>query len=154
MDLLMNYSLKEILIFTIALIGCTIGVLKGGSYLYEYISKIFNHASKKQIRKEKEDSERRELINSINNLTNRFDTLEENVKDLIQSDKDDIKFFITKEYLDFAKDKKCIDIYSLECIETRYAQYRKYGGNSFVEGFMKELRRLPKIELRETKKPV
>ena len=37
-----------------------------------------------------------------------------------------------------------IDDFSLDCLERRYQHYADEGGNSFIEGFMEELRALPK----------
>jgi len=144
MDLLMNYSLKEIILVLIGFSGCVSAIMKIGSSLFNYFSKFFNFSFKKKRKEEKEEEERKELINSINNLNKRFDKLEETVDTLKQSDKDDIKSFITREFHYFTYQKKWIDNFSLQCIEDRYTHYKKYGGNSFIEGFMKELRRLPK----------
>ena len=63
---------------------------------------------------------------------------------LIESDKDDIKAYITKEHHKFCYDKKWIDDFSLDCLERRYKHYEDEGGNSFIGGFMQELRSLPK----------
>jgi hypothetical protein len=37
-----------------------------------------------------------------------------------------------------------IDDYSMECCERRYQHYKDEGGNSFIKGFMEDLRALPK----------
>ncbi len=63
---------------------------------------------------------------------------------LIESDKDDIKAYITKEHHKFCYEKKWIDDFSLDCLERRYKHYEDEGGNSFIGGFMNELRALPK----------
>jgi hypothetical protein len=63
---------------------------------------------------------------------------------LIDSDKDDIKAFITREHHYFCYQKGWVDDYSLDCVERRYAHYEQEGGNSFVEDLMKDLRKLPK----------
>ncbi len=63
---------------------------------------------------------------------------------LIQSDKDDIKSYITREHHYFCYQKKWIDDFSLDCLERRYQHYADEGGNSFIEDFMQELRALPK----------
>jgi hypothetical protein len=63
---------------------------------------------------------------------------------LIESDKDDIKSFITKEHHYYVEQKKWIDKFSLDCIEKRYKHYKDEGGNSFIEDLMGELRKLPK----------
>ena len=65
---------------------------------------------------------------------------------LIDSDKDDIKSFITKEHHFYCYEKHWIDDYSLDCIERRYKHYQEENGNSFVADLMKEIRQLPKQE--------
>ena len=65
---------------------------------------------------------------------------------LIDSDKDDIKSFITRQHHYFCYKIGWIDDFSLDCVEKRYQHYADEGGNSFIEGFMDELRALPKQE--------
>ena len=71
---------------------------------------------------------------------------------LIQSDKDDIKSFITREHHYFCYRVGWIDDFSLDCIEKRYKHYTDEGGNTFIGGFMEELRALPKSDPAENKK--
>ena len=68
------------------------------------------------------------------------------IETLIESDKDDIKAYITKEHHYFVYQKGWIDDYSLDCIERRYDHYVAEGGNSFIKGLMEEIRNLPKKE--------
>ena len=63
---------------------------------------------------------------------------------LVQSDRDDIKAYITKEHHKFCYDKGWIDDFSLDCLEKRFKHYADEGGNSFICSFMQELRALPK----------
>lgn len=63
---------------------------------------------------------------------------------LIESDKEDIKAFITGQHHYFIYGKGWIDDYSMECLEKRFAIYEREHGNSFVEGLMNEIRALPK----------
>ena len=62
---------------------------------------------------------------------------------LIDSDKDDIKSYITREHHYFCYKLGYIDDFSLDCIEKRFKHYSDEGGNSFIENFMKDLRALP-----------
>ena len=73
----------------------------------------------------------------LNNLSQKIDIL-------IQSDRDDIRSYITREHHYFCYQKGWIDDFSLDCIEKQYMHYVDEGGNSFIEGFMEELRALPK----------
>ena len=62
----------------------------------------------------------------------------------IESDKDDIKSWITEKHHFYCYERKWIDDYSMDCIEKRYGHYKDEGGNSFIEELMNELRSLPK----------
>ena len=63
---------------------------------------------------------------------------------LIDSDKDAIKAYITQKHHFFCYEQGWIDDFSLDCIERRYQHYKEEGGNTFIDGFMGELRQLPK----------
>ena len=62
---------------------------------------------------------------------------------LIDSDKNDIKTWITEKHHYFCYEKKWIDDYSLEGIERRYKNYRDEQGNSYIGKLMQDLRALP-----------
>lgn len=62
---------------------------------------------------------------------------------LIDSDKDAIKSYITKEHHYYCYQLGWIDDFSLDCLERRYQHYTDYKGNSFISGLMEELRNLP-----------
>ena len=70
---------------------------------------------------------------------------------MVESDKDDIKAWITEKHHFYCYEKRHIDDYSLDCIEKRYAHYQDEGGNSFVEDLMKDIRKLPKTSSLELK---
>ena len=74
---------------------------------------------------------------TLKNLSKKIDTL-------VESDRDDIKAYITKEHHMHCYEKHWIDDFSLDCLEKRYKHYADEGGNSFICGFMQELRSLPK----------
>ena len=63
---------------------------------------------------------------------------------LIDSDKDDIKAFITEKYHYFVEVRGWIDDDSLDCLERRFQHYKDENGNSFVADLMSEIKRLPK----------
>lgn len=70
--------------------------------------------------------------------------MQEQVSLLITSKKNEIKQFITKEY-HYWMPRGVIDIYSWEVIRERYAEYKSYNGNTFVEGMVTELSQLKRI---------
>lgn len=70
--------------------------------------------------------------------------LERKIDMLVDSDKDAIKSYITQKHHFFCYEQGWIDDFSLDCIERRYQHYKEEGGNTFIDGFMGELRQLPK----------
>ena len=66
---------------------------------------------------------------------------------LMESDKDAIKTFITKEHHHFCYEQGWIDDYNLDCLERRFKHYKEENGNSFVESLMEEIRTLPRQSL-------
>ena len=71
-----------------------------------------------------------------------LDSTNKNVSLLIESDKEDIKAYITDEYNKWSE-KEYIDLISLQSIEARYAKYVEEKGNGFVKKLMTEIRNLP-----------
>lgn len=86
--------------------------------------------------KELEENQTR-ILNTLNNLDNKVDTL-------IASDKDAIKSDITKDHHYYCYVQKWIDDYTYDCCLRRFKHYIKEGGNSFVEDLMDDLKALPK----------
>lgn len=94
-----------------------------------------------KIQKEKEGAELRQQIVGI---AAQVSSLTDKINLLVESDKDDIKAFITREYHYFCEQKGWIDDYSMDCIERRYNHYVEEKGNSFVKELMEHLRALPR----------
>lgn len=150
-DLVGTYSIQEILLFLVTFALAIKGFVSFWDWSYERLKKIFK----------KEDSKEQEM-NFIQNqlkshqyeyelLKGNQDKFKEDLKNLlnrvnllIDSDKDDIKSFITERHHHFCYEEKWIDDYSLDCIEKRYKHYVDEGGNSFIHDLMEELRELPK----------
>ena len=151
LELINNYSLHDILVFLVIFGLALKTVISFRDCAIERIRKIFhkenaieNEKNKVQIHlKENYENikqvseQQQELQSEINNIIDKINLL-------VESDKDDIKSFLTREHHYFCYQKKWIDDYSLECCEKRYKHYSEEGGNSFIEGFMQELRSLPK----------
>lgn len=139
-DLLKAFSWEQIILFTVLLALAIKGLISFIDWVKERNNKAFKIAQKPielQSTLQKHDEEIKDLHSSIDSLLQKIDLL-------IQSDKDDIKAFITREHHYFCYQKKWIDDYSLDCIEKRFDHYQDEGGNSFVETLMNELRSLPK----------
>lgn len=149
--LLSTYSLTDILLFLIIFAIAAKGVITffdwAADRLRKVFSKEFNQTTAKQdleLRLQEHSQTMDELKNNQKELHEAVMYLTKKVDMLIDSDKDDIKSFLTKEHHYFCYQQGWIDDYSLECCERRYAHYVDEGGNSFIAGFMDELRQLPK----------
>jgi cell division protein FtsL len=160
-ELLTKFSLTEIVIFICLLLAAIKTVWETLESLYTKIRKLFDKQYK-EIQEKKDLSIRLEkcekniemwetqsekLLESISALKTEcqksFDKQNENLELLINSDKDDIKSFIVREYHYFVEKKKWIDDFSMDVLEKRYAHYCAEHGNSYVEDLMRELRKLP-----------
>lgn len=106
------------------------------------------HYTKKIVYKSDESDKIKENLKQqeleIKDLKSSIQQINKLIRLLIESDKDDIKAFITRQHHYFVYQKGWIDDYSLDCIEQRYSHYENQGGNSFIASLMKELRALPK----------
>lgn len=148
-----NYSFSEIMTFLITFALA----LKGLVTFWEWaIDKLKNKFKKESDKETELDT----IKNTLDEHRKDYEILKDNqlqlqedvkhiinkVDMLINSDKDDIKAFITREHHHFCYQKKWIDDYSLDCIERRYQHYTEEGGNSFIKKLMDELRALPTTE--------
>lgn len=80
----------------------------------------------------------------LKEIKQELDSLKELISLLIASDRDDIKYSITKDYHYFYNELGYIDDYSLDCLEKKYSHYQDEGGNSFIQQLMQKLRNLPR----------
>lgn len=143
LDLIKNFSIQQIILFVVLLALAIKGIISFFDWVKEKNKKVAEDISKPIKMAEniqKHDQQIDQIKDSIDSLTKKIDML-------IDSDKDDIKAFITREHHYFCYQKGWIDDYSLDCVERRYAHYEQEGGNSFVEDLMKDLRKLPKQQL-------
>ena len=158
MELLEHYSASEIFTFIIILAISIKGLVQFYDWAHDRILQLFNKEHNKLNAKE-------QIEQKINENSKMMTQLQKNQKAtddliallaakvdlLIESDKDDIKAYITKEHHYFCYQKGWIDDFSLDCLERRYQHYADEGGNSFITGFMNELRSLPKHPPEEEK---
>lgn len=138
--LLTGYSISEMLTFIVILALALKGVITFWDWSVDRLRKLFH--------KETEQESDRDKINQMaerqEKLFNDVQELSKKITILVDSDKDDIKAFITDKHHYFCYEKKWIDDYSLDCIEKRYDHYQDEGGNSFIATLMGELKALPK----------
>ena len=150
-NLLTQYSLTEILVFLFVLITALKTSLTSIEWLWERISRIFKKQQQdiehqENFSKYVQENEKqiKELYELHSKTEANLNKIIDSIQLLINSDKDDIKAWITEKHHYYCYEKRHIDDYSLDCIEKRYTHYKNEGGNSFVEDLMKDIRRLPK----------
>lgn len=150
LTLLQKYTISEILIFIVLLALAIKGVISFIDWVSEKIKKAFNKGYNQKDEKKKIQQrldEHDQLIISLQEQQAETDKilkkLSEKIDMLIASDMDAIKAFITEKHHYYCYQQKWIDTFSMQCIENRYNHYVDEGGNSFIKGFMEELRDLP-----------
>ena len=151
LEFLENYSFSQIIIFIIFL---AIAIKEGITlitWFKDFFRKKFNddmentvatNKQNEQIDKIKEDMQI--LIDNQEKVFKEIELFKQQLEMIIESDKDDIKSWITEKHHFYCYERKWIDDYSMDCIEKRYRHYKDEGGNSFIEELMNELRGLPK----------
>ena len=141
MEFLTKFSISEIIIFTVLLLSSVKGIITFFDWLTNKGIEIFIKYYQKP----------KELQTTIQRMSTTLDQLTKKVNMLIDSDKDDIKAYITRRHHYFMYQKGWIDDYSLDCIEKRYSHYQDEGGNSFIGSLMQQIRDLPKKKIEEEK---
>ena len=139
-QLLTQFDMTTILIFIILIALSAKGIITFFDWVKERIMKMFNKQSKKE--RELEQLQQQEI--DIEELRKNIESIQSNINLLIESDKDDIKAYITEKHHFYCYQQKYIDDYTLNCLEKRFSHYEAEGGNSFVHNLMDELRALPK----------
>lgn len=151
LTLLQTYSLSEILTILVAFALGAKGVISFFDWGYSRLKSFFNK-EQTEITKEKQIQEKLEKESKIiktlqqeqRNTDEKIEQLTQKINLLIDSDRDDIRAAITKEHHYFCYKLGWIDDFSLDCLERRFKHYSDEGGNSFIEGFMEDLRKLPR----------
>ena len=147
LNLLNNYSIQEILIFIVSLALA----IRGAVDLYDWAKNRIRKPIDEEIEKEKQDED---LMNRVQSHEEAITETRKNqseilriVNILIDSDKDDIKAWITEKHHYFCYELGYIDDYSLQCIEARYKHYKDENGNTFIDKFMTDIRALPVVSV-------
>lgn len=153
-DLLSNYSLSEIIFF---LIITAVAVKEAIQFIDWFKARIKQYYDKDNEVKE----EHEKLENEIEDLNKFYDEkkiiddtftkydaklerLTEQIAMLVESDKENIKAYITERHHYFVEEKGWVDYHSMDCLEKRFAIYQKEHGNSFAADLMNDLRSLSK----------
>lgn len=163
LDLLKNYSIEEIIIFIVLLALAVKEVINFFDWASSRIKTKYTKQSVEEKTITEVKTQIKELstqletyVNSLNNYIEEGHRSQQELQNsivlLMESDKDDIKSWITEKHHYFCYEKGYIDDYSLDCIEKRFKHYKDEGGNSFVEDLMDDLRHLPKVIQKEKNK--
>lgn len=150
-SVLKDFPISEILL-------CIIGVLVLIKWIIEYFDWGHKRTKDKYDQEAKQKTDIEDINEKLNQNSEDIKMLIEMQKQqnekieqqnlriglLIDSDKDDIKAFITEKYHYFVEVRGWIDDYSLDCLERRFQHYKDENGNSFVADLMSEIKRLPK----------
>ncbi len=105
-----------------------------------YIKSSFESNAKRMSAMDESIAKFAEQSSNTATTVNKIDGI---VSLLVESDKDAIKAYILEQYEKFS-DLGYIDMLSYETIQCRYNKYKQEHGNSFVDGLMAEIEKLPK----------
>ena len=148
-DLLLQ-NLPLAIILTIAVIICGADLIKAIDTWRKKRKERVDQEVQQQNEKNTVQSELKEIKSllaqmhtKIDGQDKRFEAVEKRLDDLTESDKNDIKSWITEQYQKFYVNQGWIDAYSADTIDHRYADYKKEGGNSFIDTLMERLHSLP-----------
>ena len=135
-----QFNLGQILIIII-LLGLS---AKGVITFFDWVKERLYKLSNKQLKSKKTNEQIKNQEETINNLKKDVEKIQKSIDTLIESDKENIKAWITEKHHYYCYEKKYIDDYTLDCLERRFSRYEEEGGNSFVHNLMDDLRDLPR----------
>ena len=139
-ELLENFTVPQIILFIVLF---AVAIKEVSNFLDWIKEKVKKHDKKSQAEVDKE-KENQEHLEEFKQVVDEMKVISKQVKILIESDKDDIKAWITQQHHYYCYQKGWIDDYSLDSIEKRYSHYVEEKGNSYVLDLMQEIRALPK----------
>ena len=139
-QLFSQFNLGQILII-IVLLGLS---AKGVITFFDWVKARLYKLSNKQLKSKKTNEQIKNQEETINNLKKDVEKIQKSIDTLIESDKENIKAWITEKHHYYCYEKKYIDDYTLDCLERRFTRYEEEGGNSFVHNLMDDLRDLPR----------
>ena len=143
LSLLSSYSIAEIAMFIVILAFAIKEVVTYRDWGHERVGKEVNKKVQKSKEKEELETRLKKYDDDIAALKEQNESISGNIQLLLDSDRDDIRAWITREHHYFCHQLKYIDNFSRDCLEKRYGHYVEEGGNSFIGNLMKELRALP-----------
>lgn len=142
-----NFPLTILII--IAIVVCGADLIKASQVWREEKQKKINKAineKQKELNIQVEFDKLHERFDQtdrrLDAIENRLDAAEKQLQDLTISDMHDIKSWIVEQYHKFYVQQGWIDAFSAETLDRRYSDYRKEGGNSYIENLMDQLHTL------------
>lgn len=142
-ELLTAFDITTIIMVVLLVFFVIVEITKGVDYLKN------KRKNREQVERNQEDHIHQLEVLENNNekqierICVEVASIKENVDLLLESDKNDIKAWITERYHYFMA-RGVIDDFSLDCIERRFQCYERSGGNSYVAGMVERLRELPR----------
>lgn len=141
-QLLSQFTLVEILTVIVGVALSAKAVITFFEWAWEKIKGIFSNELAEEQKVEQIQCTQALHQKVLDDLQDQQKIILSKLDMLIDSDKDQLKAEITRQHHYFMGLGK-IDDYSLACLEKEFNHYREEGGNSFIEGFMEDLRDLP-----------
>jgi len=146
-ELFKTYTLDEIVVFIILLALAIKSIID----LYDWFIARFKKPIDKANNEKQKELDMLDTLNSheeqILGCKECLNKILTTTSILMESDKDDIKAWITEKHHYFCYELGYIDDYNLQCIEARYKHYKEEDGNTFIDGFMIDIRKLPIVSV-------
>lgn len=160
LELFSNFSIQQIILYTIVFCLAVKGIVEFYDWIKqkyeEKFNEDYNNKSQQQMLEEyrQKCTEQHEesmikynsLEDKIDNLTDtinqEFGKIDERLILLSHSSLNDIKAWIVETHHKYTKEG-FIDDFTKDVVEKRFEDYKKLGGNSYIESLVEEIRRLP-----------
>ena len=150
-ELFAKFSIKECVFFIVLLSLSTKGIIDFSDWVKERLRKHFNKKTDEEHKYDILIKQIEAIIENQKKQNSDIRIISNQVNILLNSDKDDIKAWITEKHHYFCYKLGYIDDFNLDCIEKRFSHYKEEHGNSFVESLMGDIRKLPRVSTDDKK---
>lgn len=147
-----QYSMEGILVLCILMLVAFKFISELIDFAYNKLKCYFNKETQKEDWKKSISEGLQELnaqLSSVNQemfqVTSRLEGVEKNLKLTEERLQENTRSYLIDAHHRFVYQEKAIDDLNLQSMERRYVYYKAAGGNSFIDGLMKEVRQLPKV---------
>ena len=142
-------NIPTILLLILAFIFCGAEIIKAVNVLKDKKKEVVDIEIQKQQKEIDIQNEFAKIHERFDQIDARLDEFEKRLGDsenqlkgLVESDMHDIKGWIVAQYHKFYGEQGWIDAFSAETIEKRYEDYKREGGNSYIDNLIHQLRSL------------